>query len=160
GVACWVLGISVDRNFEEGAFEVEVNATHETTELFMSSCRADRRQCGSNGRAAECLNPIFSHEGPVKGPHLSLQILWLMVRALRCLLHDFAKLHLGEIIDKHVNGYARLVNRYGCSSEPASIGKFEEVVTRLDRGILPGNIEAPGSKVETLPRIHAPSRGR
>ena len=70
------------------------------------------------------------------------------------------ELYLGEIIDKHVNGYARLVSRNGCSGEPASIGKFEEVVTRLDRGISPGNIEAPRSKVETLQRLLATSRGR
>src|SRR5262245_10642423 len=126
----------------------------------MSSCRADRRQCRFNGRAAECLNPIFVHEGPVKGAHLSLQILWLTVRMLRCFLHDFAELYLGEIIDKHVNGNAGLVSRNGCSVEPASIGKFEEVVTRLDRGIRPGNIEAPRSKVETLQRLLATSQGR
>jgi hypothetical protein len=126
----------------------------------MSSCRADCRQCGFNGRAAESLNPIFIHEGPVKGAHLCLQILWLTVRAVRCFLHDLAELYLGEIIDKHVNGNARFVSRYGSSGEPASIGKFEEIVTWLDRGILSGNIEAPRSKVEALQRLLAASRGR
>src|SRR6476659_8422007 len=85
----------------------------------MSSCRADCRQCGFNGRAAESLNPIFIHEGPVKGAHLCLQILWLTVRAVRCFLHDLAELYLGEIIDKHVNGNARFVSRLGVrASQP------------------------------------------
>ena len=79
---------------------------------------------------------------------------------LRCFFHDVAELRLGAIIDKHVNGYAHFVGRYGCSGEPASIGKFEEIVTRLDRCILPGNIEAPGSKVENLQRLLASSRGQ
>src|SRR4029077_7579531 len=99
-------------------------------------------------------------EGPVKGAHLCLQILWLTVRAVRCFLHDLAELYLGEIIDKHVNGKACFVSRYGSSGEPASIGKFEEIVTWLDRGILSGNIEAPCSIADALKRLFSLDRGQ
>jgi hypothetical protein len=125
----------------------------------MSSCPADRRQCGFNGRAAECLNPILIHEGLVEGAHLSLQILRLMARVLRCLFHDAVKPRLSAIINKYVDGHTQFVGRYGGSREPASIGEFEEIVTGLNCGILPGNIEAPVSKVETWQAIIASSRG-
>ena len=83
-----------------------------------------------------------------------------MVRVLRCLFHDVVKLRLSAIIDQHVNGHAHFVSRYGCSVEPASIGEFEEVVTGLDRGILPGNIEAPCSIAHALKRLFSLDRGQ